>query len=270
MTLSFLLFTGSIFTGLGAGVIAGLFGVGGGIIIVPALLFLFLMDGINPVFAMQLAVGTSLATIIITNISATWNHHLRQSVHWGLVGQYTPGILLGALIGAQMATRMDGNTLRELFGLFEILVGLKMLGNTKKFNDDRYETSGSINALLGIGIGGLSTLFGIGGGTLSVPALTLISGLTMRQAVGTSSAIGVALAVAGTGGFVQAGWNNAALPSGSMGYVVPTAFFGIILGTLITTPFGVQLAHLIEPGQLKKGFGIFLIGIGIKLIWGSF
>ncbi len=267
MTHSYLLFTGSLVTGLGAGVIAGLFGVGGGIIIVPALLFLFLLDGINPVFAMQLAVGTSLATIIITNISAAWNHHLRRSVHWPLVGQYTPGILMGAIIGAQVATRMDGNTLRTLFGLFEIVVGLKMVLHTRKAKIDA-GASAFLNAVLGIGIGGLSTLFGIGGGTLSVPALTLISGLDMRQAVGSSSAIGIALAVAGTSGFIQAGWNNAALPSGSMGYVVPTAFFGIILGTLATTPIGVRLAHRIEPGQLKKGFGIFLIGVGIKLIWG--
>ena len=261
------LLLGSLVTGLFAGVIAGLFGVGGGIIIVPALLFLFLLDGINPVFSMQLAVGTSLATIVFTNISAAWNHHLRQSVHWPLVQQYAPGTLLGALIGAQVAAAMDGNTLRALFGLFEVAVGVKMVTASAPAKPLISAASPLLNTLLGVGIGGLSTLFGIGGGTLSVPALTLISGLPIRQAVGSSSAIGVALATAGAVGFIQVGWDNAALPPGSVGFVVPAAFFGIVIGTLTTTPVGVHLAHVIDPARLKKGFGLFLIGVGIKLLW---
>lgn len=261
------LFFGSLVCGLFAGVIAGLFGVGGGILIVPVLLFLFFQDGINPVISMQLAVGTSLATIVITNISATWSHHLRNGIHWELVKQYLPGILLGAWIGSQLASIMAGSLLIKLFGMFEIIVGVKMMlavnGKQKPINVE----ANWINPLIGIGVGTLSSMFGIGGGTLTVPALTLLSGLPMTQAVGSSSAIGVALAMAGSLGYIHAGWGHAALPPGAVGFLVPVAFFGIIAGTLVTTPLGVRLAYALQSQRLKRGFGFFLLAVGIKLIW---
>ncbi|MBF0125707.1 MAG: sulfite exporter TauE/SafE family protein [Magnetococcales bacterium] len=261
------LFGGSVVCGLFAGVIAGLFGVGGGILIVPVLLILFHLDGVNPVISMQLAVGTSLATIVVTNISATWNHHIRDGVHWSLVRQYVPGVLLGAWLGSQLAAAMEGGTLVKLFGLFEILVGAKMIHASNGNNQSRILLSDKINPLIALGVGTLSSLFGIGGGTLSVPALTLISGLSMPQAVGSASAIGVVLAAAGSMGYVQAGWNHTALPPGALGFLVPSAFLGIITGTLLTTPLGVRLAHAMAPLKLKRGFGFFLLAVGIKLIW---
>ncbi|MBF0439250.1 MAG: sulfite exporter TauE/SafE family protein [Magnetococcales bacterium] len=261
------LFVGSLICGIFAGIIAGMFGVGGGILIVPVLLFLFYLDGINPVISMQLAVGTSLATIVITNISATYNHQVRGGVHWGLVGQYVPGVLLGAWFGSQLASAMSGKLLVMLFGAFEIMIGLKMIFSTQNSDSPVKPLSQNVNAFIAFGIGTLSSLFGIGGGTLSVPALTLLSGLSMQQAVGSASAIGVPLAVAGSLGFVQAGWNNADLPPEAVGFLVPTAFFGIICGTMLTTPLGVRLAHAVEPARLKKGFGFFLLAVGIKLIW---
>lgn len=269
-------FAGYLATGLTAGIIAGMFGVGGGILIVPALLFLFHLDGINPVISMQLAVSTSLATIVFTNVSATWHHHRHNSVHWPLVRHYIPGILLGAWLGAQLAARIDGEQLRALFGLFEILIGLQMISDRKRPEDDTLSQPPALrpfqtntHIFLAVGIGILSTLFGIGGGTMLVPAITLIAGLSIRQAIGSSAAIGAVLALVGTTGLIQAGWENDALPPNTLGFVVPLAGLAIITGTLITTPLGVKLAHSMEPRLLKKGFGLLLLLVGIKLFMKS-
>ncbi|MEO5353587.1 MAG: sulfite exporter TauE/SafE family protein [Magnetococcus sp. XQGC-1] len=264
-------FAGYLATGLMAGVTAGLFGLGGGIVIIPALLFLFHLDGINPVISMHLAVGTSLATIIFTNLSAAWNHHQHGSVSWPMLRRYLPGVLLGVWMGAQLAALLDGNLLRSLFGLFEIAVGLRMLqaGRASSATPESSDLPERpfVTHLVALLTGTLSAFFGIGGGTLLVPALTLLSGLTIHQAIGTSSAIGAVLALVGTTGMVQSGWENAALPPDTLGFVVPLAGLGVIIGTLTTTPIGVKLAHAIEPQQLKKGFGALLILVGMKLLW---
>lgn len=250
--------------GLAAGLIAGMFGVGGGIIVVPALLFLFHLDGVDPSVVMQLAVGTSLATIVITNISATWAHHQRDGVNWRLARLYLAGTLIGAWIGSQLAAVMSGKMLIVLFGLFEIAVGLKMV-RARPQHSGAQRIPDPVTPALGIVIGTISSLFGIGGGTLSVPSLTLLSGLPMRQAVGTSSAIGMPLALIGAIGFVHAGWHHPALPEGTLGFFHPLAFVGIVTGTLFTTRLGVRLAHVLDPILLKKGFGIFLVVVGVKL-----
>ncbi|WP_130472012.1 sulfite exporter TauE/SafE family protein [Candidatus Magnetaquicoccus inordinatus] len=276
MTIFTLQFFGYLASGLLAGLLAGLFGVGGGIIIVPALLYLFHMDGINPVISMQLAAGTSLATIIFTSLSATWNHHRRHSVHWPMVHRYSPGMIIGVWLGAQLAALLESDDLVILFAFFEIAVGLRMLSHSPKETTAAAEDASAQPTTLqgfvqvsGIAtiIGILSTLFGIGGGTMLVPALTLLSGLTIHQAIGTSSAIGAILSLVGTTGMIQSGWENSALPPDTLGFVVPLAALGVILGTLITTPLGVKLAHLTEPQQLKKGFGILLLLVGIRLLW---
>ncbi|MEO5347666.1 MAG: sulfite exporter TauE/SafE family protein [Magnetococcus sp. YQC-9] len=255
----------SVLCGLAAGVIAGMFGVGGGIIVVPVLLFLFHLQGFDSLITMQLAVGTSLATIVITNISATWAHHQRGSVHWSLARYYLSGTLIGAWLGSQLAAAMNGNLLIALFGLFIIFVGMQMIRSRLPQPGAR-RIPDHLTPALGVGIGTVSSLFGIGGGTLSVPALTLLSGLPMQQSVGTSSAIGVSLALIGSIGFVYAGWHHPALPPGALGFLHPHAFLGIIFGTLFTTRLGVRLAHALDPGWLKKGFGIFLLIVGIKLL----
>jgi uncharacterized protein len=264
-----LLLIGAVATGLGAGVVAGLFGVGGGIVIVPALLLLFNMAGLPGEHLMQMAVGTSLATIVITNTMATWKQQQRQSVYWLAVRYYTPGILVGAWLGALLAVRLDGGFLQTLFGLFEIVVGLRMVSSRQAADDRRPVSLGRLlSPVIGVAIGTISSLFGIGGGTLSVPALTLLSHIPIRIAVGSSSAIGIFLAISGALGFILAGWDSSLLPVGSWGYVIPEAFFGIITGTLLTTPLGVKLAHSIPQNLLKKSFGYFLVLVGVKLIVG--
>ncbi|MBF0161509.1 MAG: sulfite exporter TauE/SafE family protein [Magnetococcales bacterium] len=272
MSILSLQFVGYLGTGLVAGVIAGLFGIGGGIVIVPALLFLFHQDGINPVISMQLAVGTSLATIIFTNLSATWHHQQRQSVHWPMVRRYLPGVLLGAWLGAQLVAILDASTLRGLFGLFELAIALRLLRPDPPPAGPAIphppSTPPSVHTRwIAAAIGTLSTLFGIGGGTLLVPALTLLSGLTILQAIGSSSAIGAILALVGTTGMIQSGWENTALPPDTLGFVVPLAGLGVVIGTLTSTPLGVKLAHNTDPQSLKKGFGLLLLLVGVKLLW---
>ncbi|MBF0174896.1 MAG: sulfite exporter TauE/SafE family protein [Magnetococcales bacterium] len=259
-------FVAALITGLIAGVIAGLFGVGGGIIIVPALLVLYASHDIHPEIIMHLAVGTSLATIVVTNISATFNHHRRGAVDWKHVLQFIPGILLGAWLGSQLAAIMNGSLLRLLFGCFEIIVGLEMLRGRKGEGSGIPLLSGLFNPVLGLLIGTISSLFGIGGGTLAVPVLNLIRGLPMLKSVGSASAMGFFLACSGAMGYIQAGMGNPHLPPGAFGFILPQAFLGIVCGTLLTTPIGVRLAHALPQKQLKRGFGLFLIVIGIKLI----
>ncbi|MBF0401786.1 MAG: sulfite exporter TauE/SafE family protein [Magnetococcales bacterium] len=266
MTHFLLQFVGYLATGLVAGTIAGLFGIGGGIVIVPALLFAFHLDGINPVISMQLAVGTSLSTIIFTNLFAAWNHQRRGAIHWEMVRRYTPWVLLGAWLGTKLATIVDGETLRTLFGLFEISLGIRML-RTPPDNATLLTKEPTANPFVAMGIGTLSTLFGVGGGTMLVPALTLLSGLTIYQAIGSASAIGAMLAMAGTTGMIHAGWGNNALPPGTLGFVVPLAALGVIIGTLTTVPVGVRLAHKTESNLLRRGFGVLLLLVGIKFLW---
>ncbi|MBF0159183.1 MAG: sulfite exporter TauE/SafE family protein [Magnetococcales bacterium] len=259
--------------GLIAGLIAGLLGVGGGIVIVPALLMLFDGQGIDPAITTQLAIGTSLATIVITNSSATWHHHQRHTVHWPLVGSYATSALLGSWLGAHLAAMMSGPLLRQLFGLFEIAIAIRLMtAGHAPATQQPEQTSGTppLRSWLGLPLGSLvgllSSLFGIGGGTLSVPMLTLINRLPMRQAIGSSSAIGMALALAGSIGFIQSGWQHPLLPAGAFGFILLPPFLAIVAGTLITTPAGVRLAHRLDPVKLKRIFALLLLVVGVKLL----
>lgn len=265
------LFPSAMLTGLLAGVVAGLFGVGGGILIVPALLFLFHLHDLPADLLMQMAVGTSLATIVVTNTLATWSQHRRSSVHWPVVARYAPGVLLGAWLGSQVAVQMAGELLQFLFGIFEVLIGGQMIlaGSQDHAVGGEVRMRGWVPSAIGCGIGAVSALFGIGGGTLSVPAMTLFTRLPIRMAVGSSSAVGIFLAAFGAFGFITAGWGEPRLPPGAWGYVLPEAFFGIVAGTVLTTSYGVKLAHRLPSYLLKKGFGVFLLLVGIKLMVGA-
>jgi hypothetical protein len=257
---------GALAIGLVAGVTAGLFGVGGGIVIVPALLWLFHGQEVNPAIIMPMAVGTSLTTILVTNLSATWNHHRRNAVHWGMVWCYVPGICLGALAGAFLANRLPGSVSRLWFGIFEVVIGGRMILSLAGGPPRDRHWSWLAHFLLGWLIGGISALFGIGGGTMTVPALTMLDNVPIRTAVGTASAIGWFIAGFGAMGFLLTGWEHPLLPWGAVGFIHWPVFAGIIIGTLLTTPLGVRLAHAVAQDRLKQGFGWFLVVVGIQLI----
>jgi len=243
-----------------AGVLAGLFGVGGGLVIVPVLVYLFMAQGFDPNVLVHMAIGTSLATIVFTSLSSVRAHHKRGAVHWGLVYRLSPGILLGALIGAVIADVMPAIVLRRSFAFFEWLVGIQLLLNLQsKFSGKLPGTFGLF--IVGKFIGVISSIIGIGGGTLSVPFLTWCK-LSMREAVATSSALGLPIAMAGTLGFVITGMQTPIQADWNLGYFYLPAFSGIVLASIVFAPLGARLAHYLPSSLLKQLFGLFLIGLG--------
>ncbi|MCW8959288.1 MAG: sulfite exporter TauE/SafE family protein [Gammaproteobacteria bacterium] len=254
--------------GLGAfaGLLAGLFGVGGGLVIVPVLALLFAAAGIADEVLMHLAIGTSLATIVFTSISSVWAHQRRGAVRWEVVWQLTPGIVLGAWLGAALAERLSGDYLRYVFGLFELSVALQM-GLNLRASPHRSLPGRAGMGLAGGVIGSVSAIVGIGGGTMTVPFLQWCN-VPMRQAVATSAACGLPIAVAGATGFLFSGWENSHLPPLSSGYLYWPAFAGIVVASVLFAPLGARLAHTIPAVQLKRFFALFLALLGVRMLLG--
>lgn len=253
-------------TGAIAGTLAGLLGVGGGIVIVPALAWSFTRSGLAPEHTMHLAVGTSLMTIVVTSLASARAHHQRGAVLWDVVGKLTPGILVGALLGAMVADELPSRTLQTLFALFLLTVSLQMSLNRKPA--PRRELPGRLGTgVAGAIIGLLSALTGIGGGSLTVPFLGWCN-IHLRNAVATSSACGLPIAVAGAAGFLVAGLDEVNLPRWSSGYLYWPAFAGIVLTSGLFAPLGAHLAHTLPVTMLKRMFGGFLFVVGLKMLLG--
>ncbi|MFO7593915.1 MAG: sulfite exporter TauE/SafE family protein [Pseudomonadota bacterium] len=257
------------YAGLGAfaGVLAGLFGVGGGLIIVPVLAILFTHSDMAPPVIMHLAIGTSLATIVFTSLSSVYAHHRRGAVQWPVVLRLTPGIILGAWLGAAVADRLPSESLRIIFGVFELLVALQM-GLNLKASAHRGLPGRLGMGLTGGAIGSVSAIVGIGGGTMTVPFLQWCN-VPMRQAVATSAACGLPIALAGALGFVVSGWNNLSLPPMSSGYLYWPAFTGIVIASVLFAPLGARLAHTLPAVQLKRLFALFLALLGLRMLLGG-
>jgi uncharacterized membrane protein YfcA len=247
-----------------AGLVAGLLGVGGGLIIVPALVFAFYGQGFAPGVLVHLAIGTSLATIVATSISSMRAHHRHGAVQWGVFRQLTPGIVVGALIGSVIADLLPNHTLRIVFGVFELLVAVQM-GFEWRVNPHRGLPGSWPLTAAGVVIGAVSAVVGIGGGTLTVPYLVWCN-VHMRQAVATSSACGLPIAVAGAIGFMATGWGEASLPARTTGYVYWPAFIGIAATSLLFAPLGARLAHTLPVSVLKRFFAVFLAVLGVRML----
>ena len=257
-------------TGAFAGIIAGLLGVGGGLLIVPVLAFLFSRAGFDAGVLMHLAVGTSLATIVFTSLSSVRAHHRHGAVRWPVFWQLTPGIIVGALLGAWLAGFFATDGLRLFFALFEIGVALQLaFGMKPRAHAAPGAAAGSAweHGLAGTVIGAVSALVGIGGGTLSVPWLVW-RGTPMRNAVATSAACGLPIAVAGAAGFVMRGWQLPGLPPYSAGFVHLPALLGIAATSILFAPLGARLAHRLPVPVLKRLFAIFLLALGIRMLYG--
>lgn len=251
-------------TGVFAGLIGGMVGLSGGIIIVPVLHFLFMQQGFPPSLLMQLAVTTSLATIIITSLSATYVHHKKGAVLWPTLNRFAPGLLLGACLGAILADSVSSNVLRIVFGVFEILVAMQIGFELKPRAQTALPgTTGLIGS--GVGIGLLSTLLGIGGGSLTVPFL-LWCNVNIRNAVAVSAACGFPIAVAATTALVIAGWENPELPVHSLGYLYWPAALCIIAMTVFSAPVGARLAHYLPIQTLRRIFAVVLAIVGIRML----
>jgi len=259
-----------LITGAFAGLIAGLLGVGGGLVIVPVLAFLFVRAGFEPGVVMHLAVGTSLATIVFTSISSVRAHHRHGAVRWPVFWQLTPGIIVGALLGAWLAGFFATDGLRLFFALFEIGVALQLaFGMKPRAHASPGAAAGSAweHGLAGTVIGAVSALVGIGGGTLTVPWLVW-RGTPMRNAVAISSACGLPIATAGAVGFILTGWQVDTLPAQSLGYIYLPAFVGIVVTSVLFAPLGARLAHRLPVVVLKRFFAGFLMILGIRMLYG--
>ena len=249
-----------------AGTVAGLLGVGGGLIIVPVLVFIFAGHAVAPEVIVHMAVGTSLASIVVTSISSTRAHHRHGAVLWSVVIKLAPGIVVGTFIGAAIADLMNADSLRTFFGVFELVVATQMALNIKP-NPHRqlpgwFGTSGA-----GTGIGAISAIVGIGGGTLTVPFLVWCN-TTMQKAVATSAACGLPIAVAGTLGYIVTGWDESQLPDAAFGYIYWPALLGIVITSMLFAPLGAKLAHRLPAVRLKKIFAILLAVLGIRMLVG--
>ncbi|MDY7567584.1 sulfite exporter TauE/SafE family protein [Pseudomonas sp. RTC3] len=250
--------------GAGAGVLAGLFGVGGGIIIVPVLVYSFTLQGFDPSILTHLAVGTSLATIIFTSINAVREHHRLGAVRWAIFIWMTVGILVGAGFGALTAKAIAGPHLQKIIGVFAVLVALQLFAEFKP--KASRGVPGKVGlTLAGTVLGWASAIFGIGGGSLTVPFLVWRS-VPMRQAVATSSACGFPIAVASALSFMILGWHDPRLPAHSLGFIYLPALLGIALTSMIFARFGARLAHTLSPRLLKRMFAALLLCVGISFL----
>lgn len=257
-----------LYLGIGsiAGLLAGLFGVGGGLMIVPVLAFTFRLQSVNPAVIMHLALGTSLATIVVTAASSVRAHHARGGVLWHAVAQMAPGIVVGALLGAMLANRIPGTALQYAFGGFEFLVATQMLAGWRPGAHRRLPGWPGMLTAGGV-IGTVSALAGIGGGSLTVPFLTWCN-VPMRKAVGSSAACGLPIALSGALGYVVAGWGRPGLPADALGYVFWPGFAGVATATLLLAPVGARLAHRWPERITRRLFALLLVGLGLHMILG--
>lgn len=254
-----------VLTGAVAGVLAGLLGVGGGIVIVPALIFVFRAQGFDADVLVHMAVGTSLATIVLTSISSVRAHHRRGAVRWPVFWRLAPGIVVGSLLGAVIADWLPADTLRMVFAVFVLLVALQMgFGAKPAPHRDLPGKLGS--GVAGLVIGTVSAVVGIGGGSLTVPFLVWCN-VAMRNAVAISAACGLPIAVAGSLGFLATGLNETGLPPWSTGYLYWPAGAGIAVASVLCAPLGAWLAHQVPAQGLKRFFALFLGVVGLRMLF---
>ena len=252
--------------GVVAGLTGGLLGVGGGIVVVPVLIFTFTLLGFSDSALTHMAVGTSLGTIILTSAGSVRQHHMKGAVRWDILGWLSVGLIIGALVGAEIAGVLKGRVLQLIFGVFALTMAAQMAFGFK-LNPTR-DLPGKVGLVVsGTLIGSVSSLFGIGGGSITVPFFTWCN-VKMQEAVGTSSAGGMPIAVAGAIGFILSGWDAPMRPEWSVGYIYLPALLGIGATSIFFAQVGAKLAHTLPAATLKKLFSLLLVVVGIKLILG--
>jgi len=250
-----------------AGVVAGLFGIGGGLLIVPVLIFSYAAQGMPEAVITHAAVATSLATIVVTSVSSIIAHNKRGAVRIEFFKYLTVGVAGGAVVGVWIAEQLTGENLQIIFGLFACAVAVQMAFDIRP---KRGQTKPEQNELIGAGlvIGSASSLFGIGGGTLTVPYLTA-RGAEMREAVGTSAAVGLPVALFSAMAYMWAGQDAAGMPAYSIGYIYLPAFAGIAIASSQFARVGAKLAHTLPQKRLKQVFALFLACIGLRFLMGN-
>jgi uncharacterized membrane protein YfcA len=248
-----------------AGIMAGLLGVGGGLIIVPVLAWIYQQQGVAPEVIMHLAIGTSLATIVFTSISSVKAHHARGAVLWRVFWVLTPGIVVGALLGAAIADYLPTKGLSIFFGLFELFIAIQMALSLKP-KPNRHLPGNVGMSGAGMVIGSVSSIVGIGGGSMTVPFLVWCN-VQVQKAIATSAACGLPIAIAGAIGFMLVGLNAENLPAYSLGYVNGLSWMGIVITSVLFAPLGAKLAHALPADKLKKGFAGLLFLLAVRMLF---
>jgi uncharacterized protein len=246
-----------------AGFLAGLFGIGGGAILVPVFYQLFGLLHIDDAVRMHLSVGTSLAIIVPTSIRSFMAHRKRGAVDQQLLGSWILPVPLGVVSASVVAASVSSAGLRAIFALIAILVGLRMLLNRQHWRLGSVLPGNPVRAIVGWLIGLLSGLMGIGGGVLNNTFMTLY-GRPVHQAVATSAGVGVLIAIPGLFGYIWAGWGADGLPQFSTGYINWAVVALIIPITLLIAPLGVRFAHALDKRQLEIGFGCFMLSVAAR------
>lgn len=235
-----------------SGFLAGLLGIGGGMLLVPALTYLATAQGFPAGYVVKMAVATSLATILFTSLASVRAHHKRGAVRWDVVKLLAPGIVAGSLLGAQIARLLSTKTLALVFAVFVTYSAVQLFID-KKPKPSRQLPQGAGMFGAGTVIGTLSSLVGAGGGFISVPFMAWCN-IAIHSAVATSSALGFPIALAGTIGYLLAGWNLQGTPGGSFGYLYLPALLLIAVTSVIFAPLGARAAHTLNVRQLKRAF----------------
>ncbi len=260
------LLIGLSLTGMVSGVFAGLLGIGGGAIMVPALAFAFEALGFDGNVSQHVAVASSLAIIIPTGIMSARAHYRRGAVDLGILKLWAPFVLGGTLVGGLMAGLFSGDALRIVFGVMALFVAANIVTPFQQRLMGHLSGSPATHRIAASVVGYISALMGVGGGSLSVPTIAAF-GETMHKAVGTGAAIGVFIAIGGTIGFIISGWTEPGLPPLSLGYV---NLVGLVLVggfAAMTAPLGATLAHRLQQKTLKYVFAVFLVLVGLNMIW---
>lgn len=248
-----------------AGVLAGLLGLGGGIILVPAFFFAFQTLGYDSPQLMQICLATSLATIIVTSIRSVLSHNRKGAVDWSILRGWAPGIVAGAFLGVLVAASLRSATLQLLFGVLALMVGIYMTVSRPHWRLGPEMPKGILRLVLSPVMGFLSVLMGIGGGSFGVPVMTL-HGVPIHRAVATAAGFGVIIAVPSVIGFLLVQVDPATRPPLTVGAVNFVAFGVVVAMTLLTAPLGVRLAHAMDPARLKRAFAVFLTLVALNML----
>ena len=257
-------------SGLISGTVAGLLGVGGGIVVVPVLYQALSFLGVDEAVRMPLAVGTSLATIIPTSIRSTLSHNAKGAVDWSVLKTWAMPTFLGVVLGTWFAALVGGQGLKAVFAVGAASLGLFMLLGREEWRLGDDVPKGWTSWPLGLANGCLSVMMGIGGGTFGVTVMTLF-GAPIHRAVATAAGFGLIIAVPGAIGMIVNGWNASGLPPYSLGYVSLVGLALIVPATIVSAPWGVALAHRLSRRALRLAFGTFLCLTAARMalaLWG--
>jgi uncharacterized membrane protein YfcA len=257
-------FAAYVLLGAVIGFLAGLLGIGGGVSMVPILSFMFVAQGFSSAHIVHLAVGTGLSTVIFTSISSMRAHHQHGAVRWDIVKALTPGTVAGTLIGSFFAGAVSTRWLALFFGGFVYIAATQMLFNFKP--KATRELPGRAGMLaFGVGFGAISSLIAAGGAMMTIPFMAWCN-VKLHDAIGTSSAIGLPIAIAGTAGYIATGWNQTALPPYSLGYIYLPAMFGVVIASIVTAPLGARAAHKTPVTLLRRLFAVLLYILATKML----